>query len=293
MTRGVIDSHLHLWDLEVSEYSWLRPSHGALFASFLPEQAEAELSGAGVAGAVLVQAEDSLVDTAWLLDVAERSDWVRGVVGWVQLDDPMRAASQLEEWLRHPAFCGVRHLVHDDPRDDFLALTTVRQSLRLVAHAGFAFDIPDAWPRHLAAATDLAAAQPELRIVLDHLGKPPRGTDHLEAWCRELSRFAAHPNTVAKLSGLRVAGEPYSVDALSFVWDAALELFGPSRLLWGSDWPMTVADGYASTKSVLDELVSTLSEAERDAILSETAIETYGLGIDRRGVTHGHAITTA
>ena len=281
MTPRTIDAHLHLWDLEVGEYPWLGPSHGALFASFLPEQAERELSASGVDGAVLVQAEDSLVDTAWLLEAASRFDWILGVVGWVQLDDPAAAASQLEEWLQHPAFCGVRHLVHDDQREDFLELASVRQSLRLLSAAGLAFDIPDAWPLHLTRATAVAADQPELRVVLDHLGKPPRGTDQLEAWRAELTRFAAHPNTAAKLSGLRVAGEPYSTDALGFVWDTALELFGPTRLLWGSDWPMTVVEGYESTKAVLDELISTLSPAERAAILGETAVETYGLGADK------------
>jgi L-fuconolactonase len=281
MTPQVIDSHLHLWDLEVGEYSWLGPRHGALFASFLPEQAERELNASGVDGAVLIQAEDSLVDTAWLLEVAERSDWVLGVVGWVQLDDPALAAGQLAEWLQHPLFCGVRHLVHDDPRDDFLELGAVRESLRQIATAGLAFDIPDAWPRHLAQATALAADQPDLRIVLDHLGKPPRGGDQLDAWRGELTRFAAHQNTVAKLSGLRLAGQPYNADALGFVWDTALELLGPSRLLWGSDWPMAVAEGYEPTKAVLDELISTLSEAERAAILGETAIKTYGLSTDK------------
>jgi L-fuconolactonase len=282
MTPLVIDSHLHLWDLEVGEYPWLGPSHGALFASFLPEQAAQELSASGVDGAVLVQAEDSAAETAWLLGVAERFDWVLGVVGWVQLDDPAIAARQLEEWLQHPAFCGVRHLIHDDPRDDFLELATVRQSLRLLSDAQLVLDVPDAWPRHLAQATALAADQPELRVVLDHLGKPPRGSDQLDAWRTELARFAAQPNTVAKLSGLRVTGQPYSADALRFVWDAALELFGPARLLWGSDWPMTVPDGgYGPTKAVLDELIAALTESERSAILGETATEIYGLGTDK------------
>lgn len=282
MTARVIDSHLHLWDLGVSDYSWLGPQHGELFASFLPPEAEGELAAAGVDGAVLVQAEDSTADTAWLLEVASASEWALGVVGWVQLDDPAIAATQLEEWLQHPAFCGVRHLIHDDPRDDFLHLSVVRDSLRLVSEAGLAFDISDAWPRHLSHATALAADHPDLRIVLDHLGKPPRGSEQLPGWRAVLARFAAHPNTVAKLSGLRVPGEPYTVDALAFVWETALDLFGPSRLLWGSDWPITVPEGgYGPTKAVLDELISQLSETERSAIQGETAVETYGLGIDK------------
>jgi L-fuconolactonase len=281
MTTPVIDTHLHLWNLEVSEYAWLGPQHGELFTSFLPEQAQAELSAARVDGAVLVQAEDSAIDTAWLLEVAQRSEWVLGVVGWVQLDEPAVAAAQLEEWQQHASFCGIRHLVHDDPRADFLELPSVRQSLRRVADAGVPFDIPDAWPGHLEQATALAAQLPELHIVLDHLGKPPRGSEDLDSWRAELGRLAAHPNTVAKLSGLRVPGQPYTSEALNFVWDAALELFGPKRLLWGSDWPMTMPESYSTTKAVLDELISGLSPSERHSILAETAIRTYGLTIEK------------
>ena len=271
-----IDSHLHLWNLDVSDYAWLTPEHGELYASFTPERAAAELTAAGIAGAVLVQAEDSIVDTAYLLDVARQSDWVAGVVGWVQLDDPSAAETQLETWMRHPEFVGVRHLIHADPREGFLGLAGVLDSLRLLARNGVAFDVPDAWPRFLSDVTETAAAIPELTIVLDHLGKPPRGTDQLEVWRTELARLASQENTVAKLSGLGVAGQPLSAEALDFVWTTALELFGPARLMWGSDWPMTVpAGGYGPTAAVLDELVGTLSEHEQRAIFAETATRVY------------------
>ncbi len=277
-TARRIDSHLHLWDLAVSDYSWLGPDNGELFASFLPAQAEAELSAHGVSGAVLVQAEDSLADTGYLLDVAARNDWVLGVVGWVPLDDPSTTIVQLEKWEQYPEFCGVRHLIHDDPRDGFLERESVRQSLLVLAGHGIPLDVPDAWPRYLSDVTSLAAALPGLPIVIDHLGKPPRGTDQLSAWRDELTRLAAHPNTVAKLSGLRIAGQPYTADALAFVWDTALELFGAERLMWGSDWPMSIPDGgYAPTAGILDELVSQLSVDEQRAILADTAIRTYRL----------------
>ena len=115
----VIDAHLHLWDLQRSAYSWITPELGPLHTDITAERAEAELRAVGVAQAVLVQAEDSVTDTEFLLETAARCDWVAGVVGWVQLDDPDAAAAQLERFGADPAFRGVRHLVHDDPRDDF------------------------------------------------------------------------------------------------------------------------------------------------------------------------------
>ena len=155
---------------------------------------------------MLVQAEDSERDTELMLEAAQRHPWIAGVVGWVQLDDPAVAERQLDRWQEQPQFRGVRHLVHDDPRDDFLRLPPVRRSLRQLAARGIPFDVPDAWPRHLAATADLAAELPGLRIVVDHLGKPPYGGADWERWQSTLGEVAAHPNTTAKVSGLQVRG---------------------------------------------------------------------------------------
>jgi L-fuconolactonase len=273
-----VDAHLHLWDLQRSAYSWITPAHGPLHTTITAERARAELDACGVHRAVLVQAEDSVADTAFLLEVADRCDWVAGVVGWVRLDDPATAAAQLERWREHPAFRGVRHLVHDDPRDGFLELPGVRESLRRLARAGFPFDVPDAWPRHLAATAELAAALPELTVVVDHLGKPPAAPDAFATWRRVLADVAGRPNTVAKVSGLQVPGTPFTVAGVRPAWEAALELFGPDRLMWGSDWPMTLLTaGYAGTWQVLAALVGELAPAEQEQVLSTTATRVYGL----------------
>ena len=273
-----IDAHLHLWDLAAGDYAWLGPQHGALFASFTADAARAELAAAGIDAAVLVQAEDSVRDTEYLLDTAARHPWVAGVVGWVQLDDPAAAERQLDRWQGNNALCGIRHLVHNDPRDGFLALPTVRRSLALVAERGLAFDVPDAWPRHLDAVAALAGDLPGLTVVVDHLGKPPRGSAEFPAWRTALARVAARDNTVAKVSGLRMPGAGYSVDALRPAWEIALELFGPTRLMYGGDWPMSVADGgYQPTWRVLAELIGELPATEQAAMLAGTARSAYRL----------------
>lgn len=280
MTRAIsrIDAHMHLWDLSVSDYAWLGPQYGALYASWSPEQAARELEEASMSGAVLVQAEDSRVDTRFMLDIARAHPWVLGVVGWVQLDDPDAAVRDLEGWLEHPAFCGVRHLLNDDPRAHFLELPSVRASLAELARRGVPFDVHDAWPRHLDQAERLAADLPGLRLVIDHLAKPPRGREDFDAWRDTMARVARHPNTVAKLSALRRPDAPYTVDALRQVWEIALEQFGPDRLMYGGDWPMTVPDGgYQPTWQVLSALIGELTETEQASILSGTASRVYGL----------------
>lgn len=284
MTGGTVDSHLHLWSLGSGGYEWLTPAHGALYADFTAERASAELSRAGVSRAVLVQADDTDADTDAMLAAADAHPWIAGVVGWVRLDDPAQAEAQLERRLAHPAFRGVRHLVHIDPRPDFLERPSVRRSLAMLASAGLTFDVPDAWPRHLDQTAALARSLPGLTVVIDHLAKPPRGREDLGAWREQLTRAAQAPNTVAKVSGLRMPGAEYSASALAEVWETALDCFGPARLMWGSDWPMTVPDGgYAPTLAVLDELIGTLSPAEQADLRGGTAERVYRLDPARGG----------
>lgn len=271
-----IDTHLHLWDLAVSEYAWL-PA-GPLHRTFTAEQARSELDAAGIDAAILVQAEDSETDTGFMLAQAARYDWIAGVVGWVRLDEPATAERQLDRFQREPAFRGVRHLVHDDPREDFLELPAVRRSLALLAERGLPFDVPDAWPRHLARTAELAAALPELTIVVDHLGKPPRDPDGFAAWLRTMRDVASRPNTVAKLSGLQLPGEPFTAAAVRPAVEAAFELFGPDRLMYGGDWPMTVHfGGYGPAWEVYSALLGELSEADRARVAWGTASAVYGV----------------
>ena len=276
MTR--VDAHLHLWDLTVSDYRWLTPDLGELYQSFPPELALAELRAAGVDAAVLVQAEDSERDTEYMLDVAERYPWVAGVVGWVQLDDPGRAEQQLDHWQENPRFCGVRHLVHEDPRD-VLRLPEVLESLRVLAARDVPLDVPDAWPRHLDDVEEVARRLPDLTVVVDHLAKPPEvGTADHDRWRSSIAAVAALPNTVAKFSGLQRPGRPVTPERARALWETALQLFGPSRLMYGSDWPMTVvAGGYQETWQVVSPLVRELTPDEQSAVLGGTATRVYRL----------------
>ncbi|MGP0223668.1 amidohydrolase family protein [Paenarthrobacter sp. NCHU4564] len=281
----MIDAHLHLWSLEtfvtggVRPYAWLGPQHGPLFRSFQEDEAREVLEAAGMRGAVLVQADDTMADTESMLAVAARQPWVLGVVGWVRLDAPFEAAGQLDRFAANPLFRGVRHLVHDDPRDDFLELPAVRESLAFVARRGLVFDVPDAFPRHLGATIRLVRELPELTVVLDHLGKPPLADPSgMDVWRTGIASLARQENAVAKLSGLHVSGVDYSADSLREVFSLAVDAFGPERLMLGSDWPVsTLGAPYGRTVEVLLELVATLSPAEQDAVLEGTATRVYGL----------------
>ncbi|MHA7271406.1 amidohydrolase family protein [Arthrobacter sp. HLT1-20] len=273
-----LDSHLHLWALADGQYSWLAPEHGLLYNTFTPEMAHRVLADEGVNQAILVQADDTAADTAAMLAAAAAHDWIVGVVGWLPLEEPAKAAALLERWQENPKFCGVRTLIHDDPRPDVLELPTVRESLALLAQAQIPFEVPDAFPRHLGQVADLAEALPGLSIVVDHLGKPPRGgtAEAMQLWESQLRAVAALPNTVAKVSGLHTDAAEFSAQALEQVWDVALEAFGPQRLMFGGDWPVSLLGGsYAQTIRLAATLIDALSGAEVQAIWAGTARHVY------------------
>ncbi|KHL13178.1 L-fuconolactonase [Mumia flava] len=275
-----IDAHLHVWDLASGDYEWLGPEHGALHRSFTSAEASRQLAAAGVDAAVLVQAADTEADTRTMLAIAAEEPLVAGVVGWVALEDPDRAARQLDTYGGDPAFVGVRQLVHDDPRDDVLDLAPVRTVLGRLVERGLPLDVPDAWPRHLGRLPALADEVDGLVLVVDHLGKPPRGTGGMADWEAALREVARRPRVVAKVSGLQVPGQPFTVDALRPVWEVALDAFGPERLMYGGDWPMTVPDGgYEPHWEVVRTLVDELTNDEQAAVLSATARAVYGVDV--------------
>ncbi|HEU0256713.1 MAG TPA: amidohydrolase family protein [Microbacteriaceae bacterium] len=291
MIAPTIDAHLHLWRKRPGRYRWLEKADPALQRDVTATDAQAALATCGVRQAILVQAEDTIADTEEMLAAAGRAPWVVGIVGWVRLDSA-EADGQLENWARHRLIRGIRHLVHDDPRDDFLDLPQVRRSLRRVASRGFVFEVPDAWPRHLGAVGRLAAALPDLTVVVDHLAKPPLGEEAYGAWRAALYDVARRDNTVAKVSGLYDTPGPLSGGALRRVWDDALDMFGPDRLLWGGDWPMSIPHGgYRPTWEALRPLVAELSVGEQEALLGGTARQLYRLDDDPPGTGLGTAGT--
>jgi L-fuconolactonase len=280
-----VDAHQHFWSLGEVEYPWLfgSPEYAAIRRDFGPADLEPLLARAGIGHCVTVQAANSFADTDAMLARASEHEWIAGVVGWVPLLEPRGAERALERYRAHPAFRGIRHLVHDEPDPDWLALAAVRESLALLSDRGLVFDIPAVFPRHLAHVPRLARELPELKIVIDHLGKPPirSGGSRLELWRSALSAAAACPNVYAKVSGLNtVAPEGWSAEDLRPYVCAAVEAFGPDRLMFGSDWPVCLlADDYAR---VWDETVDALdgvSESARDAILGRTAASVYGLAL--------------
>lgn len=275
-----VDAHLHLWDLERVAYPWLTAALAPIDRTFAFDEVEPQLAQAGVDRVVLVQAANSVEDSAAMFAVA--SPRVAGVVAWVDLLDPETAARQLDDWSHRPSFVGVRHLIHDEPDADWLGREPVRRSLGLLGERGLSFDVIGVLPRHLEHALAIADELPGLRLVIDHLGTPPVGAspEARSQWEALIADLARRPNVAVKLSGLTTlgpVGHAGGAELRPFV-EHALDRFGAGRVLYGGDWPVsTLAGPYAETWATTAELLSALSADERSEVLEGAATRAYGL----------------
>jgi L-fuconolactonase len=282
MSMAVIDTHLHFWNLEQVEYPWLSDVYGPLFRTYELDEVEPQLRGCGIDAAVLVQSANSYEDTQGMLAAARTYAFVAGVVGWVPLTDPDEAASGLDRLAADPLFRGVRHLIHEEPDPDWLLQETVLESLKLLAERQFTFDVVAVLPRHLEHVPVLAENAPELKIVIDHLAKPPIKDGGWEPWATLLARAAEFPNVYAKVSGLNTAAdlENWTANDLEPYIAFAVEQFGADRLMFGGDWPVVILAGdYEKVWRETNKALRDLATDERDAILGGTAAAFYGLGL--------------
>src|SRR6516225_4377836 len=247
---AIVDAHQHFWNYGTYQTSWMeKPPYAgdAAFAlirrSFGPADLQPELEAAGVSASITVQAADGPAENDFLLGCATINPWIAGVVGWIPLDRPDEAALMLERFSHKQKFVGVRHLINVEPDPDWIMRSTVIEGLKMLAVHGLTFDYVGILPRHLEHVPTLAELLPALRIVVDHLGKPPIAGG-FEPWASLLAAAAKARNVFAKLSGLDAGqGDRWSASDLSRYVDHALTVFGPDRLMYGSDWPVSLFRG--------------------------------------------------
>ena len=272
----IIDAHQHFWRISRGDYGWMDDSVAPIRRDILPADLEPLAVAGGVGGTVLVQAAPTLAETRFLLELADSSPLVQGVVGWIDLEADVDR--QLAE-IAHPALRGIRPMLQDIEDTGWVLQETVVAALRKVAAAGLRLDALIT-PRHLPMIAELAALVPTLPIVIDHCAKPVfTGTDPGEDWRRGMSTLAARPGLCCKLSGLaNEFGPGWSAGTLRPVFDHVLSAFGPERLMWGSDWPvLELAGTYGDWLEVAQHLTAELTPEDRAKIFGGTARRFYGL----------------
>jgi L-fuconolactonase len=277
----IIDAHHHFWDPQAADYPWLTGALEPIRRTFEADDLRPELLANGVSGTILVQTRSSLDETRAFLDLAARTRFIVGVVGWLDLTEPY-VRDVLRELRLHPGgerLVGIRHQVHDEEDPDWLLRDDVRRGLHEVQQAGLAYDLL-VRSRELPAALDTARALPLLRFVIDHIAKPPIATGVLDPWRALIAPFGELPNTWCKVSGMvtEATWPSWTVEDLRPYVDHVLDVFGTERLLFGSDWPVClVAASYGRVLDAALELFSDLSDAQRAAIFRETARRCYSL----------------
>jgi L-fuconolactonase len=273
-----IDAHQHLWKYTPEEYGWISDAMHALRRDFLPEDLLSEMHSAGVNGAVAVQARQTMQETHWLLELAERCEAIRGVVGWAPIASEAQFNAAMEEFAARPKLKGLRHIVQAEP-DDFLLGQEFNRGIRAMRGTGLVYDVL-VYERQLPQAIQFVDHHPEQIFVLDHIAKPLISEGVMEPWASLIRDLAKRENIWCKVSGMATEADwgAWTLDSLRPYLDVVVEAFGPRRLIVGSDWPVClVACGYRQWFDVLDEYFAGFSESEREAVFGDTAKQVYRL----------------
>ncbi len=271
-----LDAHQHFWRYNANEFTWISPEMVLLKKNYLPANLVPLLASVQFEGSIVVQAQQTLQETGWLLDLADHNPFIKGVVGWVDLRCPS-LAKQLEEFCSHPKLCGVRHVVQDEPEDHFLLGKEFTRGLRLLTECDLAYDLL-IFPRHLRVACQLVDRFPEQRFVLDHMAEPSIKSGQISSWKTNIRRLAAHPNIYCKISGMVTEADWHSWQPTDFYpyLDVVFESFGAGRLMIGSDWPVcTLAGTYWEVLKIVRDCIRQSSDQDQAAVLGENAHQFY------------------
>jgi L-fuconolactonase len=283
---AVVDSHQHFWDPAVTEFGWMTEAHEPIRRRFAPEDLRPVLAANGVDATVLVQTWHSRDETRNFLATAAETDFVAGVVGWVGLADPAvgQILAELKGGPHGRYLVGVRHLVHDEPDPNWLLRDEVRHGLTILAERGLAYDLL-LKIREIPAALRTVADFPTLRFVVDHIAKPDIKAGAISPWTELISGFALHRDHVwCKLSGMAEEADwtLWTPNDLKPFIDRALEVFGPNRCMFGSNWPVCLLAGdYRRIKNALEQCIAALSADERAEVMGGSAIAAYELQAPR------------
>lgn len=270
-----LDAHQHFWKYSAAEYPWMKRGW-PIRHDFLPPDLAPLLARAGLDGCIAVQAQQSLEENRFLLGLADAHSIVKGVVGWVDLRSK-KVDVQLAEFSRHPKFVGVRHVVQDEPDDNFLIRKDFTNGIGRLAQFKLTYDLL-VFPKQLPAAIRLVKKFPNQPFVLDHIAKPPIKSGVISPWREQICELARHPNVMCKVSGMVTEANWKSWKKADFrpYLDVVFEVFGSGRLMFGSDWPVALLAGtYARVFDVAHRYCTALTAAEQKKIFGGNAVRFY------------------
>ena len=274
----IIDAHHHLWKFNIADYGWMDNSMSILKQDYLAADLEKLLDGANVIGTIAVQARQMLEETRWLLEMAQQHPFIKGVVGWVDLCSE-ELNTQLDEFCEDPRLVGVRHVIHDEPDDDFMLRPAFIGGMEKLVQYNLTFDLL-LFPKHLQRAYELVSLFPDQRFVLDHLSKPDIKAGILDPWREEITALATRSNIWCKISGMLTEADHIHwkyEDFLPYL-DVVVEAFGTDRIMLGSDWPVCLLAGeYRQAMDIPARYFKDLDQLEMEKISWMNCAECYEL----------------
>jgi len=273
-----IDSHQHFWNYDPARDSWIDDSMDAIKRDFLPLDLEPNLVKNGYDGSIAIQADQSEEETMFLLNLAEEHRFIKGVVGWVDLKD-RQVSERLEYFSQFKKLVGYRHIIQAEP-DDFMFDKGFRNGIKALSKYGYTYDIL-IYSRQLKAAINLVEAFPQQPFVLDHIAKPDIKNREFTTWSSLISELAKSRNVYCKVSGMvtEASWQDWKIKDFTPYLDRVFEVFGPDRLMIGSDWPVCLLAGtYSNVIGIVDDYLARNLPAQKSKVLGENAVNFYHLG---------------
>ena len=273
-----IDSHHHFWKYDPHTYSWMNEKMEVLKIDYQPADLKKEIAEAGIDGVVSVQADQSLRETDDLLEHARTNDFILGVVGWFPLADN-KVRDLFDKYSNNELLKGVRHVVQDEPDDNFILDDQFNRGVSLLKDYNWVYDIL-IYERQLGPSIQFVDRHPEQIFVLDHIAKPRIGDSAMEPWKAQMYEISKRENVSCKLSGIATEAKwnEWKKEDLIPYMEIALDAFGPSRVMFGSDWPVAkLAVEYGPWVEICRDFISNLSDNEKSLIEGRVALEVYGL----------------
>lgn len=274
----IIDTHHHFWNYNPVDFDWIDDDMASIRRSFLPGDLQETIAGTGIEGAVSVQARQIVEETDWLLKLASENEFIKGVVGWVPLvNENIREI--LDRYSQNKWLKGVRHVIQGEPDPEFILGTQFNHGISLLKNYNLVYDIL-IFEHQLPNTIRFVDRHPNQQFVLNHMAKPKIKVNEVIVWKKHIRELAKRENVSCKISGMVTEADykSWTKEQLQPYFDVVLEAFGPSRLLFGSDWPVClVAIGYVEWLKLVKKIVSGLSVFEQEQVFAKTASQVYNL----------------
>ena len=272
-----IDTHVHFWNYDKKRDAWITDQMKILQQHYLPQTIAGTLRRNGINGCIAVQADQSELETLFLMELSKSHDIIKGVVGWVDLQDK-NIEERLHYFSQYPIIKGWRHVVQGEP-DDFLLRPAFHRGVAALEPYNYTYDVL-IYPRQLKSALEFIKKFPGQRMVIDHCAKPEIASRKIDEWATLIAEIAKHPNVYCKLSGLLTEAKWKEWSPAEFYpyLNVVFKAFGTERLLFGSDWPVILLSGmYVQWKSLLEKYMENFVEEDRMMVLGDNAIQFYNL----------------